>query len=145
MKKVFAFLVSVVTSIYSLVQKFSKPGVFLLEDFKRVINSPTADAIVNFTKTDADNRILAAARKLLPKVLVELDHAKDFDDPADVLKYFIDFYATRTPDAKKTILHSIVVLLGVRLSEMFGHKITISQSVAGSETTYQTEVKGVAF
>lgn len=85
---------------------------------KTYVNSPLADAVVQFTPTEEDNKLLAEFREVLNRVVVELGIVADgvvYENPQELLKllrgYLVQLSATSQKGYLQIIAATLIKLL----------------------------------
>lgn len=144
MRKVIEFINHLITVIRFNVMKFidriAIPAIKVVEVIKANVNDPTFDVIVGLTKTQVDDKILAAFRKAIPlieerlKLFVEIDDCLKSDDTAETIKCLGRIIDRIDPELRPEIYKYIAKLISLYLTD---EPVTDSKANWLIETAYQ--------
>ncbi len=140
MKKFFDFIKKLFRNLKALVVKFVTPSVVIVENIKRAVDSPLTPIITAIIPGTWDDKIVAAAKVHLPRILQILkisDECLKLTKFEDIVLCAINKLKEYTPEARAANYHSIAALLSVALSD---GKITWREAIHLAEETYQ-EIK----
>jgi ADP-dependent phosphofructokinase/glucokinase len=117
-------------------------GATIVENIKKVIDSPVVDVLTAIIPGGTDDAIVAAIRAALPNILQSLhlaDAEMDANDPEAIIQTAIQCLSEVTDgDVKNAILHSLSIMLAQVAAD---GKLTWSDGVYLLEWYYQNKVK----
>jgi len=137
MKKFFNFLRNLFRNLKSLAQKFVSPSVEIVENIKRLVDSPLTDILTGLIPGTLDDHIKNKLRQKLPEVLKILrisDECLKLQAADEIILCAIRNLKSYTPDGRAAAYHSIAAMLAHYASDK---KITWSEAVHLSELIFK--------
>lgn len=134
--KFFSWVKGLLSKVTPEVKSFVEIGIKLVENIKNYADNPAIDVLTAIIPTDIDDKVVAAIRAVLPKLLAELQ----FIDTAltnDEIVQFIDKLQTAGDDAIDIFTHGISSVINNKITDEIG---SISQAFLTTEIVYRGEV-----
>lgn len=139
MKKLWEKIKALVSKEFRLLKKFAEHGKVAYEfvqALKSAVENPVADWIVNITKTDLDNALLAKARVGINEILTRMAIAQGIIQQAtsnsDVAAAIIAELKKRFPDGRKGFWVELAGEINVYLADgeiSFAEGVSLSQKI----------------
>src|SRR5689334_16734481 len=111
--KIIALLISIWHDGKKVIHDYAEKSIEVLAGIKAVVENPVVATIVDLTPFPWDDLLRDYAMKWLPKIIVDLQFAKDLSQmqPTEQLNALIDFFRNSSPDMRDAIYIKIATLL----------------------------------
>jgi hypothetical protein len=122
------------------IQDHVEPAIKVVNLVKDAVENPAMSILVALTPFGWDDEAVKLAKKILPKVLLELNILKDASGGSnvDMLKAIIAEIRTFTPDSKAEFYEDLAVKLSVMLSD---GKLSVSEAAELVKFVYDEKFK----
>ena len=137
--KFFSFIKGLISKVSPEVKSVVEIGIRLVENIKKYSDSGVVDVLTAIIPGDVDDKVVAAIRGYLPKLLASLQGIEAaLDDKA--MKEYFDRINSLEDDAKAILTHGIASAVNRVLSDEIG---SMSQAFITTEVVYKSEAKEV--
>ena len=136
-KKIMAWFSKVFSSTIAFIKPKAEIAVKVVNVIKEIVESPIVGAIVNYTKTGVDDKILARVKEILNVIAPKLIVAQILQENktnSEIILDLIDYLKSQN----SKIRTSVYVMLAAELTKALADgKITTGEAISISQIVYE--------